>query len=136
MNHGCNKTFNYGPVFCVLDRRANITTNEYVECTLSEEEADPNEPPEDIDKDLFNPLMDRHLENYVSSYEGSIRNISKGEELFTNYLYFYGRDGWSYGVQELRSQCRGETVGIVVQIDGKSTWIPHFERVFGARNSI
>jgi len=123
MNHGCNKKFNSGPVFCIMDRRANITTDEYDECTLSEEEADPNEPPEDIGNrgDSFNPLMDRHLEHSMSSYDGSVRNIAKGRELFTNYIYMYGKAGWSYGIQELRSQCRGETVGTVVRIEGISS---------------
>jgi len=123
MNHGCNKTFNFGPIFYVLNRRANITTDEYDQFMLSEEEIDPNEPPEGIDnrKALFNPLVDRHLEHYMSTYEGSVRNISKGQELFTNYVYFYGKDSWSYGIQELRSQCRGETVGTVVRIEGISS---------------
>lgn len=118
---GCNKTFNFGPVFYVFDLRAGIVKSEYEDLLLSEEEADPNNPPEDeeTEEDLFNPLIDRHLEHEASSYEGSISSISKGEELFSNYVFYYGVDSWSYGIRDLRSQCRGEKIGTIVQIEGR-----------------
>jgi hypothetical protein len=120
VNHGCNKTFNYGPVFFVLDREAGITKSEYEYLLLSEEEADPNIPQVNRDRNekLFNPLVERHMEHDISCYDGSISNISKGQELFTNYVHYYGIGGWKYGINDLRSQCRGEKIGFVVQIEG------------------
>jgi len=120
VNHGCNKTFNFGSVFYVFDLRAGIVKSEYEYLLLSEEEADPNNPPEDEEttKDLFNPLIDRHLEHSASSYEGSISPISKGEEIFCNYVFYIGVDSWNYGIRDLRSQCRGEKNGTIVQIEG------------------
>lgn len=97
--------------------------SEYDYLMISEDEADPNKPPvDDINSTrfLFNPLLDRHLEHSLSSYEGSIVDIPKGNELFSNYVYYYGEDCWKYGIQDLRSQCRGEKIGTIVQIEGKN----------------
>jgi len=104
----------------VFDLRAGIVKSEYEYLLLSEEEADPNNPPEEVvtPKDLFNPLIDRHLEHSESSYEGSIAPISKGEEIFSNYVFQNGVDSWNYGIRDLRSQCRGEKIGTIVQIEG------------------
>jgi hypothetical protein len=70
-------------------------------------------------KDLFDPLTDRHLEHMQSSYEGVISDVSKGQELFCNYVFFTTANTWKYNILELRSQCRGEKVGTVVEIEGK-----------------
>ncbi len=116
---GCNKTFNYGPVFYILDHKAGITESEYEYYMLTEEEANPNEPPKEnaVAAELFNPLIDRHLDHYAGSYYGAITNISKGQELFTNYVYYFGLKGWKYGILSLLSQCHGETIGTVSQIE-------------------
>jgi hypothetical protein len=85
---------------------------------LSEEEADFEYPPEDVyqkNGDSFDPLLDRHFEHEISSYEGSLGYIYQGQELFCNYVHLYGIHEWKRGIQDLRSQCRGESVGIVVE---------------------
>jgi hypothetical protein len=86
---------------------------------LTEEEANPNEPPKKnvVAAELFNPLIDRHLDHYAGSYYGAIANISKGQESFTNYVYYFGLKGWKYGILSLLSQCHGETMGTVSQIE-------------------
>jgi len=88
---------------------------------VSEEEADPNTPPREFDNYIKygNPLADRHLEHFwmSSSLEGVISNVSNGEELFTNYLYYYGSSAWKFGISDLRSQCHGETVGTIIQVE-------------------
>lgn len=116
MNHGCNKTFNFGSIFYVLDHKAGLNESDYDYLMLSEEEVDPNNNPnqEDGTDYLFNPLLDRHLEH---SFEGSIEDITKGKELFSNYVHYYSAESWRYGIEELRSQCRHETIGTVVQIE-------------------
>ncbi len=83
---------------------------------LTEEEADPNKPPKNyVDiAELFNPLTDRHLEHY---YEGAIANISKGQKLFTNYVTYFGIESWKYGIFDLLSQCHGEKLGTISQIE-------------------
>jgi hypothetical protein len=89
---------------------------------ISEEEADPEkllELSEDSDY-AFDPLYDRHLEHMQSSYEGSIVNVSKGQELFCNYVLFSTDESWKY-IQRLRSECRGEIVGTVVEVEGVQT---------------
>jgi hypothetical protein len=121
---GCNKTFNFGTVLYVLDKEAGIVSSEFDYLMVTEDEADPNHPPPDdsnTTRFLFNPLLDRHLEHSLSSYEGSIVDIPKGTELLSNYLYYYGEDCWKYGIQDLRSQCRGEKIGTIVQIEGKAS---------------
>jgi hypothetical protein len=87
---------------------------------LSEEEADPDKPTLDteITQDLFNPLKSRHLEHLQSSYEGVISSVSEGQELFCNYVFFSNNDTWKFNVLDLRSQCRGEKVGTIVQLEG------------------
>ena len=117
---GCNKTFNFGSIFLVFDRKAGITNSKLEYLLLSEEEADPNKPQIDEERNelLFNPLFDRHLDHQLSSYEGPIFNVAKGEELFANYVHYHGIDGWASGIQDLRAECRGEKVGTVVKVEG------------------
>jgi hypothetical protein len=122
MNHGCNKTFNFGTIFWVYDKKAGVSQSEYEYLMLSEEEADVDVPAFEVaKKKTFNPLIDRHLEHMLSSYEGTIFNISKGQELFSNYVHYWGEQEWKVGIEQLRSQCRGESVGMVVKVEGKST---------------
>jgi len=122
MNHGCNKTFNFGTIFWVYDKKAGVSQSEYEYLMLSEEEADVDVPAFEVaKKKTFNPLIDRHLEHMLSSYEGTIFNISKGQELFSNYVHYWGKEQWKVGIEQLRSQCRGESVGMVVKVEGKST---------------
>ena len=121
---GCNKTFNIGPLFFAIDRINGISNSEFEFVTLSEEEADPNAPPREFDNYIKygNPVTDRHLEHFwmSSSLEGVISNVSKGEELFTNYVYYFDSSAWKFGINDLRSQCHGEIVGIITQVEGMS----------------
>jgi hypothetical protein len=117
---GCNKTFNYGPLFYVFDRKAGVEESEHEYMMISEEEANPDEPllnPEDR-KDLFDPLYDRHLEHMQSSYEGIVSNVSKGQELFCNYVFFSSDETWNYNIHQLRAECHGQSVGTVVEVEG------------------
>ncbi len=119
---GCNKTFNYGPLFYLFDHKAGLEESEYDYAMISEEEDDP-EKPVDISKDwdyLFDPLYDRHLEHMQSSYEGSIVNVSKGQEIFCNYVLFSSDESKNY-IQRLRAECRGEVVGTVVKVEGEQS---------------
>jgi hypothetical protein len=87
---------------------------------MSEEEADPDKPMLDGETaiDLFNPLQSRHLEHMQSSYEGVILPVSRGQELFCNYVFFSNIDTWKFNILDLRSQCRGEKVGTIVELEG------------------
>jgi hypothetical protein len=118
-NSGCNKTFNVGSIFYTLDQKLGVSDSPFNYVVLSEEEADFEYPPQEYPKDggLFDPLLDRHFEHDISSYEGSLSYIHHGQELFCNYLHLYGIHEWKRGIQELRSQCRGESIGIVVERD-------------------
>lgn len=107
-----------------MDKEAGIVSSEFDYLMITENEADPNQPPPDDNnstQSLFNPLLDRHLEHSLSAYEGSIVDIPKGNELLSNYVYYYGAECWKYGIQDLRSQCRGEKIGTIVQIEGKTS---------------
>ncbi len=120
INLGCNKTFNVGSIFYALDQKRGILDSPDAYALLSEEEADANNPPKETkeereDEDMFDPILDRHFEHDISSYEGSLSYIRQGQELFCNYVHLYGIHDWKRGILELRSQCRGETIGIVVE---------------------
>ncbi len=118
---GCNKTFNFGPLFYVFDHEAGVAESELEYMMISEEEANPDEPlldPEDL-KDLFDPLYDRHLEHMQSSYEGIVTNVSKGQELFCNYVFFSSDETWKFNILQLRSECHGESVGTITEVEGE-----------------
>lgn len=93
MNHGCNGTHNYGDI-------------EEDEDDVSEEEAKSHQLTE-INVDLedirgitqkainkaevpYSPVFDRNWRHALNSGDYTLRDMKKGEEIFTNYLSFVG----------------------------------------------
>ncbi len=97
-NHGCNGTDNYGPHY-----------PHYTENTV-----DLDKVPELFDHiGSFNPVVERHLRQFMTADGGSSRVIAAGEELLTNYLLFSGNvlEDWQEDVSSLRGQCAGSSLG-------------------------
>ena len=57
----------------------------------------------------------------MSSAEGITSKASIGEELLSNYLCYHGSSVWKFDINDLRSRCHGETVGITTQVEEMST---------------
>jgi hypothetical protein len=123
-NHGCNRTERLGdlPTF-------NSVVHDSGLYDVSEEDVDQSSGPPggalfdgfsmtNPDRTLFNPLMDRRFEREASSI-GIIQDIEAGQEVFCNYMTYGGRDpdDWAENAMQLRAQCRGDAIGIVVQVD-------------------
>lgn len=97
-NHGCNGTDNYGPHY-----------PHYTENTIDLDAV----PPLFDEIGSFNPVVERHLRQFMTSDGGSSRDIAAGEELLTNYLLFSGSvlADWQEDVLSLRGQCEGLSLG-------------------------
>jgi hypothetical protein len=123
MNHGCNGAFNFGPLQYLIDQANNVTYAYGENPLMSEMEADPDRPvgEETEAGPLLDPLYLRRLELFMTSAEGSVRDIKAGEELFTNYIWFDSEENWATNIMELRGQCNGGLAGLVVQVDRSTT---------------
>lgn len=98
MNHGCNKTYNFG--------------DEY--SPVTELNADPTFiPPEyDTRAEIYCPVIERNLRAYTSGPDRTLRDIKAGEEVLANYLAFVANDeDWEEELLSMKSQCAGETLG-------------------------
>lgn len=99
-NHGCHGTYNvvkYAP-------------------GLTEVTADPDTMPEEMSGrgnkklEVYNPVMDRHIDQRQASSFTVSRNVNAGEEVLCNYLEYVGHsDDWKEKVMRLRAQCSGTT---------------------------
>lgn len=117
MNHGCNGTYNFGDI---------SSGNYYVQQAggkkqfISEVTVDPKTPPKENNV-IYEPISYRRVEQSISSWEGSLRDIAKGEEMFTTYIFMDTTpSGWAANVRELRAQCEGTEVGLVVNMERHS----------------
>jgi len=126
MNHGCNGTTTYVSRSYLLDKKFHKVYNYGEDPTFSEQQADPERPAELDSSSLkargsvFSPIYSRRIELRSSSSYAVIKSVAAGQELFTNYVWFYDSSDWQLMMNELMSQCTGEIVGIVVQLDGLS----------------
>ena len=100
VNHGCGGTANLG--------------EEGVDDAVSEHTADATAMPKKHGKSSYESIhqvaIDRHLDQFMTGPDWSMRDIAKGEELTNNYLSFTGsKDDWASDVFELRKWCSSET---------------------------
>ena len=99
-NHGCNGTFNLGD-----PRTSNLT----------EANVDPKQPLKSTirhSSQAFNPLMERHIREYLTHGDYTIRDIKRGEEILCNYVDFIGSSQyWEEDILELQGMCTGSVVG-------------------------
>ena len=126
MNHGCNGTTTYVSRSYLHDKKFHKVYNYGEDPTFSEQQADPERPAELDSSSLkargsvFSPIYSRRIELRSSSSYAVIKSVAAGQELFTNYVWFYDSSDWQLMMNELMSQCTGDIVGIVVQLDGLS----------------
>jgi hypothetical protein len=111
VNHGCNGTSNLG--------ERGVDPSNHTEWSVDLDE--------DIPKDLrsefvdrYNPNNDRNVVKYSTNCVAA-RDITRGEELYDNYINYGGDEFFPEMVQELRNQCSGE-LGLVekYQADSKA----------------
>lgn len=70
----------------------------------------------------YSPFQERHLREFLGTGDYTLREIKKGEEILSNYLSFVDPSEWTEEVLILRSQCRFDEVGEVLDYEsgGKS----------------
>jgi hypothetical protein len=101
-NHGCNGTYNMGQT---------LSSHE-----MSAPDANGNhQPPLELLQDekhtIYDVFYDRSHWIFESASDVMRVDVASGSELLDNYLPFYV--DWEDGVNDLRSQCQGQTVGLV-----------------------
>lgn len=92
IDHGCNGTSNYGYVY---DEDAERFTEANADSKNLTEVAEHL-----INKaGAYSPVFERNLKHALNSGDYALRAISKGEEIFTDYLAFVGDpDAWKQSV--------------------------------------
>ena len=67
-------------------------------------------PPENLlnEPSVYNPVIERHLRQRLSTGDYTLRAIKKGEEILCNYLAFGDPDDWEEEVLGLRTMCAGK----------------------------
>ena len=101
VNHGCGGNVNLG--------------EEGIDDAMSEAMADPKAMPKNhgtaTSHDSVHQIaIDRHINQYMSGPEWTMRDIKAGEELTNNYLSFSGsQEAWEHDVMELKEWCSSET---------------------------
>ncbi len=107
VNHGCNGSFNIAG------------SPSKVEQTITEQNANESDQysfrNDDIDWENYNPSRLRRLHHYNAIFEVALKDISAGEELFTDYLDFVEGEDWWEEVQELKRICNGKDVGYITK---------------------
>lgn len=110
---GCHGTYNIGFPFDALMKSYNEADASFVPS-----EEDLNEfllLNKNQDINSWSPISDRHI-NHRFNNEYALRDIRKGEELFSDYATYESLESpylASY-VADLKLQCSGKLVGLVV----------------------
>ena len=78
VNHGCEGSFNVGG-----------TNSNWTEMTVNADHPPPKEFTETAP--FYNPVLERHFRQIVSSGDYSLRDIKAGEEITNTYLGFFWR---------------------------------------------
>lgn len=97
INHGCNGTRNVGtdPSF------------EMTEFTVDPSRMPESHYPKGYWKDVFNPVVERHLAHLIGGFDVACRDIKAGEEILENYLALVtSEDDWESTVNDLIDKCR------------------------------
>ena len=121
MNHGCNGRHNYGSLL----REGRIYevghySSVIYDASLQSEETANEGIFHDDEVVFFNVVVDRHMEHDRCGYDGSLKDIKSGEEMFTNYLFMTAeKENFGDTIRELVEQCSEKKAGIVVQKDNK-----------------
>lgn len=100
VNHGCGGTANMG--------------EEGIDDSVSEHTVDATAMPKMQGKSSYDSIhqvaLDRHLDQYMTGPDWTMRDVKKGEELTNNYLAFTGdEDAWEADVKELRKWCSSQS---------------------------
>jgi hypothetical protein len=104
VNHGCNGTHNIA---------ADDSFDDITEVTADSRKLLDGYPALHYSKgrweNVFNPIVERHLPHLIGGYDVATRDISKGEEIFENFLATVStQDDWTYWVEHLRAACEAE----------------------------
>jgi hypothetical protein len=101
-NHGCNGTYNMGQ---------SLSSHEMTALDASGNIQPPLELLQDDKHTIYDVFYDRSHWIYESGSDVMRVDVAAGSELLDNYLPFYV--DWEEGVEDLRSQCQGQAVGLV-----------------------
>ena len=109
-NHGCHGTYN------VID--SNGLQERVNERHLTEQNAKPSDHHKE-DSFIFDPYHARHLKH--QGYIEAISDISPGEEIFSDYLFFSDKEAFYEEVQVLKRICNGEEIGLIAKSEPSDT---------------
>jgi hypothetical protein len=91
--------------------------------TLTEQEADPERPVEeygihqgDESVSVFKPRLVLQTNFEMSFSDVMLKDVKAGEEIFTNYVWFYKVHDWKLMLSGLRAECMEGASGIVVNV--------------------
>jgi hypothetical protein len=117
MNHGCNGTKNFGS-------DPNFMNNP--DSTITEMNFDPSLSSSSDDfvstAPVYSPVHERHLLQVQKFGDVTLRSITKGEEIVTDYMEFGGdEEGLLEDALKLRGWCSGELVGEITQYEDASS---------------
>ncbi|KAL3906804.1 MAG: hypothetical protein SGILL_009125, partial [Bacillariaceae sp.] len=104
VNHGCNGTANLG--------ERGMDPGKFTEWSVDVEEAIPKEMRTEV-IEVYNPNVDRSTMKYATNCVAG-KNITKGEELYDNYMNYGGDEFFAEMVLSLRNECSGG-LGLVEQ---------------------
>ena len=110
INHGCNGTSNFGDIdefLCVEDPACTLVSENSYELS--------NGMKSDVKRiNNMSFAYNRHDTFLNSGFDIALRNVSSGEEILTNYLYYATNDDdFNAGIHDLKQQCRGAKQGEV-----------------------
>jgi len=117
VNHGCNGSGNIGTlgVGFKITLEDHESLNENTAMHLNHNEISHRFYDTSF---TYNPVISRHVLLISGGLNYALRDIKKGEEIFTNYILFsIGASDWMSDVYDIKSQCSGESIGLVSQVD-------------------
>ena len=116
---GCFGTYNVGEPDEELSALYNETTQTF---SLSEQTPSDYIVVNEAARAVWNPAVDRLIFSLLNNDSTALRPIKMGEELFADYNHFTDINSpyWEIEREELKSQCMGTKIGLVVAADRSS----------------
>ena len=113
-NHGCNGGYNVQsglellayPLISIVTEQ-NVTESDFLEM--------------EGEGSTFDPYYDRHYQQIELGYVEATKDISPGEEIFSNYLFYTTSSAKEFykEAQVLKRICSGDEVGLITMSEQK-----------------
>jgi len=109
-NHGCNGSHNIDQWTSPRDTEGNFITEENFSMERLKVER--------VDREVYDPYVDRHLPHIINEIEYATRDIVAGEEILCNYVDYTSNDEeLGADVALLRAVCNGEKIGEITALE-------------------